>query len=95
MIISGLKKDDNKLKWDLLPMEEIEDIIRVLMFGEKKYQAWNWQKVDDGEKRYLNAAYRHMASIQKKEALDEETNLSHYSHALCSLLFAFWHSRNK
>lgn len=32
---------DDKLRWDLLPMEEIEDIVRVYHAGAKKYGSNN------------------------------------------------------
>lgn len=91
--IPGRKDDGKKLRWTLLPLLEIEEVVKVLEFGAVKYQVDNWKKVDDGEMRYLNAAYRHLAEIGKKQATDEETGFSHYAHAICSLLFACWHSK--
>lgn len=91
----GRKDDGQKAQhYELLPWQVLEEVVRVLGFGAKKYKANNWKLVDDAERRYLNAAYRHMAKIEPgTEALDEETGLSHYSHALCSLLFAAWHAK--
>ena len=89
---AGRKDDSQKLRWTLLPVKEIEAVIKVLEFGAIKYKAWNWQKVDGGRERYLNAAYRHMAAISKGEFEDQETKISHYAHAICSLLFSFWHA---
>lgn len=93
--ISGRKDDQQKDMWTLLPTEEIRDVIRVLMKGAEKYSPWNWKKVKDGESRYLNAAYRHLAEISKGTKTDPEWGFSHYAHAICSLLFAFWHSQNR
>lgn len=93
--IPGRKDDGAKPKWTLLPMDEINEVISVLMKGAEKYAAWNWQKVQDGEDRYLNAAYRHMAKISSGEKVDPEWGFSHYAHAICSLLFAAWHSKKK
>ena len=38
----GLKLDFDKLRWDLLPIECVEEIVRVLTFGAKKYDDNNW-----------------------------------------------------
>ena len=35
--IKGLKFDTDKLRWDLLPMEVIEECVKILTFGAKKY----------------------------------------------------------
>lgn len=40
----GLKYDDGKVRWDLLPMGALEEVARVYTFGVKKYDAWNWRK---------------------------------------------------
>lgn len=34
---------DDKLRWDLLPLEEIEEVVRVLHAGAKKYGPNRWQ----------------------------------------------------
>lgn len=91
----GVKHDKDKAMWSLLPWPEIEEVVRVLTFGAKKYKRDNWRKVEDGERRYLDAALRHVSAIGRDEKDDEETGLSHYAHAIASLLFAFWHSKQE
>ena len=41
----GKKNDfqDGKLRWDLLPLEEIEDIVKVYTSGANKYGENTWQ----------------------------------------------------
>lgn len=42
----GSGKDDRadgKLRWDLLPLAEIEDIVRVYTVGAEKYKADSWK----------------------------------------------------
>jgi hypothetical protein len=51
----GSGKDDRadgKLRWDLLPLAEIEDIVRVYTEGAKKYADNSWQNIPDGFERY-------------------------------------------
>jgi len=85
--ITGLKFDSGKLDWALLPFESIEEIIKVLMVGAKKYKRDNWQLVDDGDTRYFNAAMRHITAWKQGEELDPETDLQHLAHAACCILF--------
>lgn len=56
---------DDKLRWDLLPMEEIEDIVRVYHAGAKKYGPNKWQNLDNGFERYRAAAARHLMEYMK------------------------------
>jgi len=83
----GRKDDTGKIQWSLLPVEAVESIVRVLMFGAKKYAAWNWVKVADGETRYYDACIRHLVAHKKGESLDPESKLPHLAHAGCCILF--------
>lgn len=90
----GLKHDQGKPMWGLLPWLELAAVVDVLTFGAQKYLPHNWKKVTDGERRYFDAALRHISAIGAGEYNDKETGFAHYAHAICSLIFAFWHSRN-
>ena len=83
----GRKDDNDKLRWNLLPTEPVEEIVKVLMFGAKKYGDDNWKSVGNGKERYYNAAMRHLAEYAKGNLLDEESGLTHTAHAGCCLLF--------
>jgi len=84
----GVKHDTDKLNWSLVPWESMKEVLKVLMFGAKKYPAAdNWKKVDNGAERYWEAAMRHIIDIQTGEEEDPESGLSHAAHAVCCLLF--------
>ena len=83
----GQKNDGGKLQWHLLPMESVEEIVRVLMFGAQKYAPENWKLLPDAKTRYLDAAYRHLSAHAQGETFDKESGLTHMSHAATSLLF--------
>ena len=83
----GIKYDSDKLDWSLMPIEPLEEVLKVLMFGAKKYKRGNWKLVDDHKRRYYNAAMRHLTALAKGEEVDPETNISHLAHAICCLLF--------
>ncbi len=84
----GRKDDraDNKPMWELLPMETIEDVVKVFTFGANKYAPNNWKNLENGKDRYYAAAMRHIVAWRKGERLDKETGLTHLSHALCDLV---------
>ena|SRR3990167_10343526 len=91
--VKGLKHDAGKPMWGLLPWAELNEVVKVLTLGADKYGRGNWKLVKGGEDRYFNACLRHLAALRVGERSDPETGLNHYSHAICSLLFAFWHNR--
>ena len=83
--MGGTKNDDGKVDWSLLPIEAMEDVIRVFMFGEKKYARFNYRLGFDSN-RLVAACMRHLLSWQKGDDLDPETGISHLAHAVCTLL---------
>ena len=83
------KDDGGKLRWSLLPFELMEDVIKVLMNGAKKYGDDNWKKCDD-TKRYVDALMRHVTAYTKGQKNDTGKGgdgLPHLAHAICNCLF--------
>lgn len=68
---------DGKLRWDLLPLQDIEDIVRVYTQGSVKYGDNKWQNLDNGYQRYKAALFRHMLEYEKGNEFDEETGCRH------------------
>ena len=89
-----IKKDSGKLKWSLLPFEELKDVVKVLMHGAEKYSVNNWKKCDDTN-RYKDALMRHVIAYVSGEKTDEEFGLSHLAHAICNCLFLMWFDKHK
>ena len=87
----GFKADSGKLQWSLLPLRLLEPVVRVLMFGARKYAPANWKHVLDPLDRYYDATIRHVTAWQAGEQADLETGESHLAHAICCLLFMLWH----
>lgn len=88
----GLKFDTDKLRWDLLPIECVEEVVKILSFGAKKYGPNNWQNVEPD--RYYAALMRHLVASRKGEKLDPESGLSHMAHVMCNVLFLLWFEEN-
>jgi len=85
--LSGTKVDDGKLPWELLPEDAIEEVVKVLQFGAKKYAPRNWEKgIAFG--RLYGAIRRHGVAWFRGEDNDPETGLSHLAHLACEALFA-------
>lgn len=86
----GVKHDDGKDRWDLLPVGELTDIVKVLTYGARKYSAGQWMSVPDPINRYYAAMMRHIAAWRTGEIVDMESELPHLAHAGCCLLFLMW-----
>lgn len=82
---TGMKFDGDKLDYTLLPWDSIEDIVKVLEFGARKYARDNWKNVE--AERYVKAAFRHLIAYQQGETVDQESGLPHLAHLGCCVLF--------
>ena len=84
---AGMKFDGGKLDYTLVPWDGMDEVVKVLEFGAKKYARDNWKKVEHANTRYLAAAFRHLIHHNNGEAADPETGISHLAHATCCMLF--------
>lgn len=84
--------NSGKPRWSLLALEVFEPVVRVLMFGAKKYAAWNftsgkglsWTETGECMQRHLNAWLR-------GEDNDPESGESHLGHIGCNLMFLLYY----
>jgi len=83
---TGLRYNEGKLPYDLIPFEAEEGLARVLAHGAKKYAARNWEKGMDWSIPY-GAMRRHLAAWWNGEKTDKESGLSHMAHVLCNAAF--------
>jgi hypothetical protein len=84
---TGVKFDQDKPQWTLVPFKAFDEVVKVLTIGARKYAPDNWKKVPNARQRYIDAAFRHMSAYAAGEKLDDETGKSHLAHAMCCLLF--------
>lgn len=82
---------DGKLRWDLLPLELIEPIVKVFTFGAEKYSAWTWNNLDNGYERIKAAMFRHLTAFEKGEFLDPESKLPHLAHVLWNAMALYYY----
>lgn len=86
----GVKFDQEKGKWSLVPTGVMTDVVDVLTKGAQKYAPDNWKHVPEARTRYYDALLRHTTAWWEGEQLDPETGNSHLSHAICCLMFLHW-----
>lgn len=90
-VSEGRKYDSGKPMYNLLPADALEEVVKVLTYGSVKYNEpaheENWRKVQYPEQRYFAAMQRHVWATRKGEMNDPESGISHYAHAITSLLF--------
>lgn len=85
---------DGKLRWDLLPLAEIEDIVRVYTEGAKKYAVNSWQDIPDGFNRYLGATMRHIVAYTKGERFDSDTGCMHLAQVAWNAIAMLYYDKH-
>ncbi len=73
----GRKFDGDKLEYGLIPPLALQEMVRVLTFGCKKYERDNWKKVPESKRRYFDALERHLWAWKMGEQLDPESGMHH------------------
>lgn len=85
---------DDKLRWELLPMEEVEDVVKVFHYGAKKYAPDSWKNVPDGFERYRAALMRHMMAYLKGERIDPESGLQHLAQVTWNAIAMLYYDKH-
>lgn len=82
----GLRFNTGKDRWDLLPMDATEQVVKVMTRGAEKYAERNWER---GMKWSIcqGSLMRHLARAAMGERLDPESGLSHMAHVACNAMF--------
>jgi len=84
----GMKKDGDKLDYTLLEWTSLQDLVRLMMFGAKKYDRDNWRKVEPY--RYKQALLRHVALLAEGEWTDSDSNLPHCACIMFNAMVLIW-----
>lgn len=82
---SGTRFNDDKPEYHLIPLFALAGTAQVLMYGKKKYTAWDWAKGMPWSVCF-DCALRHLTAWQRGEENDPESGLPHLDHALCNLI---------
>ena len=94
--MEGKKNDrkDDKTRWELIPLDCLEDIARVYTEGAKKYGDNNWQNLDNGYQRYKAAMLRHLLEYEKGNTIDEDTGCHHLAQVAWNAIAMLWISKH-
>ena len=89
LVIDGQRK----LRWELLPLDAVEQVVKVLTAGAEKYSANSWQNVDS--EHYLGALLRHLSAWRQGEQYDSDLEkrgckVSHLACVATNALFLLW-----
>lgn len=91
----GVKFDDGKIRFDLLPPEGPKAVATILAVGAKKYAARNWEQGMDWSRPFA-AMQRHLWAWWAGEKNDPDSGLPHLWHAACNCFFLIaYESRSK
>ena len=82
----GLRYNPGKLRWDLLPLPVVEEVLKVYAKGAEKYEPWNWYRGFPYSTSY-NSGQRHKAAWWQGEDFDKETGLHHLAHCIVNDMF--------
>lgn len=84
--------NQGKRRWNLLPLEVFEPVVKVLEFGANKYAAWNFAEGDGlSWTEVLDSMKRHIMAWERGEDLDPESGESHLGHIGCNLMFLLYY----
>ena len=94
----GSGKDDRadgKPRWELIPLDAVEEIVKVYTMGAEKYAPNAWKNIPDAYDRYKAALLRHITAYDKGERFDKESGLSHLAHAAWNAIAILWLDMHK
>jgi hypothetical protein len=83
-----------KLGLHKIPSEMLEELARVMDYGDNKYAPGNWKKGANWLD-FLGSALRHIFKWRQGEDVDPESGCLHLAHAICNLTFLLWYSKHK
>ena len=87
----GLRYNQGKLRFDLVPPYPQEQYVRVLTLGAEKYAPRNWERGMSWT-AVAGSLERHLHAWKKCEDNDPETQLHHMAHVMCNAAFLLQYS---
>lgn len=72
------RKDDGKLMWQLLPLDALEELVKVYQVGAVKYSPRGWEENPMEYSRMVGALHRHLKKWwQDRESYDQTDGQHH------------------
>lgn len=82
----GLRYNAGKPRYDLLPADALDELVKVFTRGAEKYAPRNWEKGMAWSETCFAALQRHAWKWQAGEDIDPETGCQHMAHAAWNAL---------
>jgi hypothetical protein len=92
---AGNKYDGEKLRYNLLPMDAVDEVVRRFTHGAQKYAPDNWKRVENPVERYATALMRHYSAWRQGEVVDGESGLTHIGAVAWNALVLVWFDLHK
>jgi hypothetical protein len=89
----SIRKNDGKLRMDLVPPEVEVALAEVLTKGLEKYEEDQWRKGHLYSTPYASLK-RHLNAWWSGESVDPESGLSHLKHSLMNLTMLLYYEQN-
>jgi len=77
--MTGIKHDEGKDRWDLLPWKYIKRLVKTYTYGAKKYEDNNWQGLD--KDRLKAGLLRHWTQYEEGKQIDDDPTSDNYNLA--------------
>lgn len=88
---SEVKKDEGKLRYDLIPYASLDKMVEVLTKGNQKYpkpeQNWLVNSTRKDIARYEAAIGRHYSQLMQGEEFDAEMGTDHLANIAVNCMF--------
>ena len=79
---TGLRYNAGKLRYDLLPVDAIRELTKVMTMGAEKYEARNWEKGFKWMEDCFGSLQRHAQAFAGGEDRDAESGQLHMAHVM-------------
>jgi hypothetical protein len=101
--VKALRYDQGKLDWTLLDWKALEPLVKVMMYGAKKYTVTkedgtvidgrdNWKNKCDDPMQHIRCAFRHLIAIASGEDVDPESHERHLGHVMANMMMFSYHT---
>lgn len=84
------RKQQEKLRYDLIPRGAMAGAAAVYTQAEAKYKDNSWKTRNEPISSHYAALQRHIEALRNGEDIDPESGLPHYDHAQCRLQIIGW-----
>ena len=76
-----------KLRYDLIPVDALKEVARVLALGKEKHKGNNFRDVHLEHNQHIASAFRHGEAYRGGEMMDTEMGTHHLAHRIVRDLY--------